>query len=38
MYARDATNHIRNIHDGIKQARQATQKEAKHVITLKDKS
>ena len=38
MYANDANNHMRNVHDGIKQARQATQREAKHVITLKDKS
>ena len=37
-YAKDATNRMRIVHDGIKQARQATQKETKHVITLKDKS
>ena len=37
-YAYDATNHKKILHDGIKQAMQATQKETKHVITLKDKS
>ena len=37
-YAKDATNHMKIVHDRIKQARQATQKETKHVNTLKDKS
>ena len=38
MYAKDVTNHMIIVHDGVKQAKEVTKREAKHIITLKDKS
>ena len=32
MYAKDATNHMKTVHDGIKQARQATKGAKQHIL------